>query len=536
MISVYPVFEINSIKERFKNDINKFNNNNLKNIDISSYIKEIDDFKTDDFNITKFKEEISTKITAITNNYNTFNYSHDIIRFDPNQQSKLWCIRTVLFCKLLIVALEMMKIKDFFVNVYNNNNNNEYKRNFNEIVVGELPFYKLGIFGSMTPISDIDVGIQYSGKKSDLIGLSYIVSIIEDLFIILTGKNSLEFDIELYADMMTLPNFDENTKTQYEDIFYLDTTTFEETDFDKLLPYIEASILRNYVTVKKNENNNNISEILKTFKVDDLLSIINKKKNDSNENDSNENDSNRRYNNIKIKLLPNTTLFQRKPKSLFSFMSNSNDDSKELIIDYMSKSYDEARTRYYELVDIAEKSLKDVRYQNLNNNSIINLTNDKIIEIMKKIAHALVYRAESYTCAPTVMHVVRVLQANKDNPTKYINIAPGYCATQKSIDAYCNIGKYGYLMSMYEQIGNIYRFHLNYCIEDSNYNKEKCNEKYDKYNKRFIKAIESIEKNINTQTGGKKSTIKKRTKKQNRTKRNSKLFKKLKRRVSKNKK
>jgi hypothetical protein len=212
----------------------------------------------------------------------------------------------------------------------------------------------------------------------------------------------------------------------------------------------------------------------------------------------------------------------------------------------MSKSYDEARTRYYELVDIAETSLKDVRDQNLNNNSIINLTNDKIIEIMKKIAHALVYRAESYTCAPTVMHVVRVLQANKDNPTKYINMVPGYCATQKSIDAYCNIGKYGYLMSMYEQIGNIYRFHLNYCIkdikEDSNYNEEKCNKKYDKYNERFIKAIESIEsiesieKNINTQTGGKKSTIKKRTKKQNRTKRNSKLFKKLKRRVSKNKK
>jgi len=159
---------------------------------------------------------------------------------------------------------------------------------------------------------------------------------------------------------------------------------------------------------------------------------------------------------------------------------------------------------------------------------------------MKNIAHALVYRAESYTCAPTVMHVVRVLQANKDNPNKYVNLQPGYCLTNKFTDAYCNIGIFGYLMSMYEQLGYIYRFHLNYC-ETNDYNEIKCDKKYEKYNYRFKHAIDSIEK----KNCGKKSTTKKRTKKQNKTKRKQnktktkrkfRLFKKNNKIFSKNKK
>jgi hypothetical protein len=46
---------------------------------------------------------------------------------------------------------------------------------------------------------------------------------------------------------------------------------------------------------------------------------------------------------------------------------------------------------------------------------------------MQKISHALVFRAESYTCAPTIMHVVRILQLDKlkkQLDPKYETITP----------------------------------------------------------------------------------------------------------------
>jgi len=407
----------------------------------------------------------------------------------------------------------MMEYYDFFLKIYKDTN---YNRNFEQDIISELENYKMGIFGSLTPTSDIDVGIQYSGNKSDLIRLSYIVSIIEDLFIILTGKNSLEFDIELYADMMTLPNLNKDKTEEYEDVFYLDTSNFEKKHFYELLPYIEASILRNYVTVKTNNsnNNNNIKDIVNNFNYTDFF-----------EKSIKTEDLKKNYNSVVENLLGTDNK---------SFVIPS-DDSKKMIINYMSSEYDTARTEYYKYVDTAEISLKEIRkmYSNSKEN-YIDLKPEKIVEIMKNIAHALVYRAESYTCAPTVMHVVRVLQANKDNPSKYVNLQPGYCLTNKFTDAYCNIGIFGYLMSMYEQLGYIYRFQLNYC-QTNDYNKIKCDKKYEKYNYRFEDAIHSIEKKAGKKAG-KKSKTKKRTKKQNRTKRKFRLFKNNNKICSKNKK
>jgi hypothetical protein len=102
------------------------------------------------------------------------------------------------------------------------------------------------------------------------------------------------------------------------------------------------------------------------------------------------------------------------------------------------------------------------------------------------------------------MHVVRVLQANKNNPDKYKTLEPGYCETNKNVDAYCNISKYGYIISIYEQLGYIYRFYLTYCIEGHK-NDEKCSKKGIKYTERVVNALFYIKKIDDQPTlGGKK--------------------------------
>ena len=73
------------------------------------------------------------------------------------------------------------------------------------------------------------------------------------------------------------------------------------------------------------------------------------------------------------------------------------------------------------------------------------------------LSESLVFRAESYTCSPTVIHVVRILQANKEHPLKYPTLSPGFCGINKK-KAVFSIGKVGYILSMLEQIGNMIRY------------------------------------------------------------------------------
>jgi hypothetical protein len=91
------------------------------------------------------------------------------------------------------------------------------------------------------------------------------------------------------------------------------------------------------------------------------------------------------------------------------------------------------------------------------------------------------------------MHVVRVLQANSKNPEKYESIEPSYCVTNKLTDAYCAIGPYGYLISLFEQLGYIYRFHLTYC-QSEHLDETKCEAKIKKYADRFANGLKMLEK------------------------------------------
>jgi hypothetical protein len=169
-----------------------------------------------------------------------------------------------------------------------------------------------------------------------------------------------------------------------------------------------------------------------------------------------------------------------------------------MINDYMTKDYECARERYYTLVQAAEVSIIPIKQnifpqspsrqlQSMSNNEI---TTEMVVEAMQKISHALVFRAESYTCAPTIMHVVRVLQSSKDLQEKYKTITPQWCADHEDIaeaTVICKIGRFGYLMSMLEQLGYMYRFHLTYCNDHKD--SEKCDKKKEKYQKRLNDAV-----------------------------------------------
>ena len=88
------------------------------------------------------------------------------------------------------------------------------------------------------------------------------------------------------------------------------------------------------------------------------------------------------------------------------------------------------------------------------------------------------------------MHVVRVMQANSKNPGKYKTLEPSYCLTNKFGDAYCAIGNYGYLISLFEQLGYIYRFDITYC--KPKIYKTKCDAKFNKYADRFKNGLDLL--------------------------------------------
>ena len=70
----------------------------------------------------------------------------------------------------------IMSNQNLFDEIYSN------KKEFRPDIIEELPYFKMGIFGSIKPNSDIDIGIQYSNFKN-VNGLSYVVSVFEDTFL-----------------------------------------------------------------------------------------------------------------------------------------------------------------------------------------------------------------------------------------------------------------------------------------------------------------------------------------------------------------
>jgi hypothetical protein len=461
---VYPVFEVNSIKNRCSADIDKF----IKDPTLTEFAVLLNDFNKPELNDTfTDKEDMTAIINGIIakfdeilkdgNKFENFNYPHDIKKYTQEVQCKLWILRTILFYQLLIFATKMMLDKTLFALVYSNTTP---VRTYKPIKETELKNYKMGIFGSLTPSSDIDVGIQYSGNDLTIVGLSYIVSIVEDVFIIFLNKSSLEMDIETYADMMTLPNNDES----FPDLFYLDTTKFVEDDLKQMLPYAYASIIRNYIT---SEPGNDVA----------ITSV----------NDS------ATQTDIAEKIGSNF-------KSINGYLKEGEEwtEANHMVTEYMNGVKNDAaakthtiREKYYELVNVAETKLMKIR------EAIPNIDKTQLLEMMKLIGHALIFRAESYTCAPTVIHVVRIIQAGVQTPNavKYPTTFPKCLDDEESVTVYpkCNIGKFGYILSMLEQYGYLLRFYNTYCSVE-HFNNESCTKKLTKYGSRYKNAEEEMNK------------------------------------------
>jgi hypothetical protein len=125
---------------------------------------------------------------------------------------------------------------------------------------------------------------------------------------------------------------------------------------------------------------------------------------------------------------------------------------------------------------------------------------------------------------------VRILQANKEAAEKYATKSPiELCnGVEKGADPYCAVGKYGFIISILEQIGYMYRFYEHYCFEGGN--PEKCAKKMEKYGKRYNDAFSSYDRfSINSPvetpphvaalSGGKRTRRKRRTMKKHKNRR-----------------
>jgi hypothetical protein len=414
---------------------------------------------------------VSTSGTSMAN----FDYPHQIRTYDDQKQKELWCLRTLLFYQLLMTTTEMMNDEGLFNEVYQYSTSNGItpRRFFRKDIVAELKNYKMGIFGSITPSSDIDLGVQFSGFNS-LVGLAYVVSVFEDSFLIFTGKSSLKFDIETYADLVTIPDIRDKTHaasltcSNVRDVFPYDTSKLTYTDFLKLLPFVFAGVLRNFIIAQQDIGNPaTVAEIVGSFKIADFLNVT------TNKTGTDFLDIVRRYATV--------------PDNVDKELEDAFKQAKDIAISYMEAPYAVKREEYYKLVQTAETSTLQLKTGYFKTGEV-NIPNDELTEILMNASKALVYREESYTCFPTVMHVVRVMQAN---PGKYKTLKPSYCLTNKLSDAYCAIGNYGYLISLFEQLGYIYRFDITYC-QPGHLDKTKCDAKFKKYADRFKNGLNLI--------------------------------------------
>lgn len=404
---MYPSFTVESIQQRCTHDITHFVTEFNLTIQVDPLC----------VTPTSAKKRIAHVLKELKQ-LGIHSYVHDIKKSHDHHTA--WILRTQLFYQLLLFATLTFQNKSLYDKTYKD-------CPFRSDVPPMLSYFKMGIFGSMTPTSDIDVGVHYSGPPIKP-ALAYIVSRFETLFLICTGKPSIDFDIETYADMMTIPN--PIPDHLHPDYFYLDTTGFTEVEYKRMLPIAANSILRNaYFISPDTVNIVTMADILKPFK------------------------------------LP--------------YMPDFLDVSRKKVFDFMNGSYEEGRQMYYKKVEIAER----IQQEKLRGP----MTPSDICDIMVAIGDALTYRYESYTCSPTVIHVVRILQAAREKAEKYRTLVPKtYCKGDiVHLDPFCTIGKYGYALSMLEQLGYLYRFYKIYCMGD---HPEYCKKKVDKYWKRYKDA------------------------------------------------
>jgi len=467
-MTIQPIFTVESIEQRCKNDIETFlENNNIKNttgLAFISYINSKPNMVIQMNKIMKFINPTFINPTFIDNPTNDTTYVkmfHNPI--DKERQQQLFISRTILFYQLLQYLVKTFKNID----LYNETYTDKDKWIFRDDVSKSMSDFKMGIFGSMKPTSDIDLGIQYTGDYTNCKpALSYFVSRFEKLFLLFTNQTSLDFNIETYADMTTIPNNNTEEK-EHPDVFYLSTSEINEEQYKRIVKCAKYSIARNYLLAVKEQPD----------KQNDKLTLQN------------------------IRVALTAIVSVEKLNTIFN-MNDSFEGEISYMNDFFNMSYEEQIKEYYIKVDDAE-ILKAFHGE-----KIYHLNAEQITELIFKIGLANTYRMESYCCIPTITHVVRILQQESQNNLKYPTLAPSsiedMCSKNHDIThiPICTIGNYGYMLSLLEQLGYLYRFYLTYCEKIDGHG-DKCENKMKKYSERYINALIHI--NVNKKGGSSKS-------------------------------
>ena len=399
----YVYFNRNSIEKRLRKDIADF-----KEDDKELRVLTLRLFRGTHSPLEAFYHIISTilaKIKMITHEQTYYETIHHV---EEEKQKQLWVYRTYLFYTFLYFACYVFTNERIFHEVFKG------KIMYRDLKK-ELPQFKMGLFGSIKSTSDIDVGIQYNGNK--VTELNYIIHCLEEMFILFTKQSSLDFDIEIYADLLTIYK-------KKVDSFDLDSSKFGFSELKQLLPYAFNSILRNLLLRKEKDGT--------TITFDDFYSKL-------------------REQDTTIKEI--CKLLSISEKQFYENLKPLFNESKELLKTFLSLSYDHQRKIYYKKVKLAEEYKKN-HYHSLDLGDLSKVT----VKMMCLMADALTYRMESYLCAPTIIHVVRVLQANKDVDYKRKTMDI-YCKDIPAHqDPFCSIGVVGFTISLFEQIGYLLRF------------------------------------------------------------------------------
>ena len=337
---------------------------------------------------------------------------------DINHKMKLWIIRNYVFYRILDCVSFWFEDK--------------------------LNDYSLNIFGSVTPESDIDIGIVCNIPNPKL-SMSEIIEFFETQFKLL-NCTSLDLDIEMYADFNNL----------------VDTAKLSNTvELIKLMPYIGAGILRNAVMGETEKLEHDQTEKLEHKKINNDYFIIFVQ----------DYDFDLILNNDIVKGCLTDIDFDK-----FKNDRSWQEKAKTYYLEYHNKTNGERNAHYYKLVDAAQLSIsnseKDI-YITINNLAMCN-----------------VYREESLISIFSVLHVVKLIQDEKiiGSVCNFDN-----CKNDPKITI-CYINKYGYFISLLEQVGYINRWHKVYCECSTNIDCpkeyiEKCKKKFDKYNFRAIDAL-----------------------------------------------
>jgi len=429
----------------------------LTSQDINNYFKEAynsmfevepeyDYKKTENF-FTCVKKELKVKIS-----HDEYDY-HDILKkLNDDNKKILWVTRLRNVCNIL----------QNIINKY-----------------GEFNYIILGIFGSNKVTSDIDIGVSYKVgtdlNNPEIKKLSFIIEEFEKSFVKMK-YTSLDIDVEMYADYFL---------SIKDGAPFIKTTNI---GFEKCLPIVLSGILKNRIQAFFDSNNINDCDSRRL-----ITKIKNRKCIEHDVNTEIEIAKEGLINEFKLLIITHVSGKQiDKCKNILNKIKKSHlNEATTYLKKYMNADYPSACKIYYNYLNIAHELYKKYFFKSQNEKTMNELT--------KAISNALIFRAESHICAPTIYHIVYKLQGNN---------------MFNNIDE--KITNLGYEISTLEQLGFMNRFNIVYKDDFTIGNR-----KYDKYHMRLENALNNI--NINESPKNiKNKTMKKSSKRTKRIKTKSK--------------